>query len=198
MIQAIIFDFGGVFMKTVDYEPRHRWDRRLELPTGSVEKIVHGCESWRAAQRGQISMESYWQDVAQQLNLSIDDVKQLAEDFYSGDMLDSSLVLFARELRQRGFQVALLSNDGPSLRPKLDRLGIADLFDPLIISAFIGVMKPDARAYQITLEKLGCAPNETLFIDDMPANLQGAQAIGIHSIHYTTTPSLRNALEKLL
>ena len=79
MIQAVIFDFGGVFMKTSDYQPRHRWDERLGLPHGSVERVVHGSESWRAAQKGQLSMEAYWQDVAQQLHLTSDDVRQLAE-----------------------------------------------------------------------------------------------------------------------
>jgi epoxide hydrolase-like predicted phosphatase len=198
MLQAIIFDFGGVFMKTTDYQPRHQWDHRLGLPPGSVERIVHGSESWRAAQKGQLSMESYWQDVAQQLHLTADEVRQLADDFYSGDSLDSALVQIAKSLRERGLRVALLSNDGPHLRHKLDHLGITDLFDPLVISADIGVMKPDARAYQAVLDLLGCRPDETLFIDDMPANIEGAQAVGMNGIQYTTPASLQTALNKWL
>ena len=198
MIQAVIFDFGGVFMKTTDYQPRHRWDERLGLPHGSVERVVHGSESWRAAQKGQLSMEAYWQDVAQQLHLTSADVRQLADDFYSGDSLDGDLVQLAQDLRERGLRVALLSNDGPHLRHKLDHIGIASLFDPLVISAHIGVMKPAAQAYQTVLSQLNCAPHEAIFVDDMPANIEGAKAVGIYSIHYTTTPLLRTALAQYL
>ena len=50
--RAIIFDFGGVFMKTVDHGPRHSLNARLGLPPGHVERIVHASESWRKAQIG--------------------------------------------------------------------------------------------------------------------------------------------------
>ena len=117
--RAIIFDFGGVFMKTLDYSPRHRWDDRLHLPHGSVERIVHGSESWRQAQIGTLALSDYWSDVASQLKLRPDETRQLADDFYSGDQLDNSLVDYARQLRAQGHPVALLSNDSPALVQKL-------------------------------------------------------------------------------
>jgi epoxide hydrolase-like predicted phosphatase len=196
--RAVIFDFGGVFMKTVDYRPRHTWDDRLGLARGSVESIVHGSESWRAAQLGQISLTDYWADVARQFRLDANELERLKRDYFSGDQLDSELVAYARELRTRGHIVALLSNDSPALADKLTQLGIADLFDPLIISANIGVMKPDARTYQIILDRIGRKADEAIFIDDMPANIQGAQQVGLHAIHYTTTSNLIPLLEPLL
>lgn len=60
MKRSIIFDFGGVLMRTIDYTPRHKWDDRLGLPHGSVEKVVHGSESWRQAQVGQMELQGYW------------------------------------------------------------------------------------------------------------------------------------------
>jgi len=198
MKPAVIFDFGGVFMKTLDHEPRLRWDRRLNLPLGSVERTVHGSESWRQAQLGLLSLTNYWADVAQQLGITSDETLQLANDFYSGDQLDTELVALAQQFRADGFAVALLSNDSSALLDKLQGLGIDSLFDPLVISAQIGVMKPDPRAYQTVLDRLGRPAPETIFIDDMPANIAGALALGIHGIHYTTTAALRTALEPLL
>lgn len=198
MKRAVIFDFGGVFMKTTDHEPRYRWDSHLKLTPGSVERVVHGSESWRLAQTGQITVEAYWSDVAQQLNLSSDNTRQLAHDFYSGDQLDSELVVYAQQLRTDGYPVALLSNDSPALREKLQILGIANLFDPLIISAEIGVMKPNPQAYQSVLEKLGMPAEQTIFVDDMPANIAGAATLGIHALQYTTTNALKTALPPLL
>jgi epoxide hydrolase-like predicted phosphatase len=198
MKPALIFDFGGVLMRTVDYTPRHRWDGQLGLPLGSVEHVVHGSESWRLAQIGAISPEAYWADVAQQLGLTAEQTHQFAIDFFSGDQLDEELVTYIRQLRAAGHRIALLSNDSPALFDKLQTLRIAALFDPLVISAFIGVMKPDPRAYQTVLDRLGIAPAQAVFIDDLPRNVAGAQAVGITSLHYTTLDQLRRDLDALL
>ncbi|MEO8607346.1 MAG: HAD family phosphatase [Chloroflexota bacterium] len=196
--RAIIFDFGGVFMKTLDYRPRHAWDERLGLAHGSIEKIVHGSPSWQAAQLGNITVEAYWADVGLQLGLDSNALETLKLDFFSGDQLDDALVDYARSLRKRGHIVALLSNDGPTLSEKLAVLGISDVFDPLIISANIGVMKPDPQAYEAVLDHIKYPSDNAIFIDDMPANIAGARNLGIHAIHYTTTPMLQIALETLL
>lgn len=196
--RAVIFDFGGVFMKTIDYTPRHRWDDRLGLPHGSVEHIVHGSTTWRQVQSGLLSLHDYWSDVAHQLNLTPNETRQLAQDFYSGDQLDVSLVNYARQLRAQGHAVALLSNDSLALLDKLRILHIDDLFDPLVISAAIGVMKPDARAFQHVLDQLHRPAEQTIFVDDMSANVAAATFLGIHAIQYTTLAVLRTALEPLL
>lgn len=198
MKAALIFDFGGVFMKTTDHSPRHRWDDRLGLAHGSIEKVVHGSESWRAAQTGVITPAVYRADIAAQLGLAEDDMADLFRDYFSGDQLDQSLVEYAATLHKRGYQVALLSNDSVELAPKLSALGISQLFDPLVISAQIGVMKPDERAYRAVLDKIGRRPAEAIFIDDMPANIAGAEAIGIKGILYTNTAALEQDLEALL
>jgi epoxide hydrolase-like predicted phosphatase len=198
MNPAIIFDFGGVFMKTLDYSPRHHWDDRLGLERGSVERIVHAGESWRAAQTGLITPVDYRADVGAHLKLEPPELKLLFEDYFSGDQLDMELVAYARALRERGYPVALLSNDSLELRPRLETLGIHTLFDPLVISAQIGVMKPDARAYQAVLDRIGCEPSQAIFIDDMPANIAGAEAVGLRGIRYRETALLRQDLETML
>ena len=196
--RAIIFDFGGVLMKTRDYHPRHAWDDRLSLPHGSVERVVHSSQSWQQAQTGQISLSKYWADVARQLHLTEAQVQQLAEDFYSGDQLDDNIVYYIRQLRTEGYSVALLSNDSPALANRLRNLGIEALFDPIVISGNIGVMKPDPRAYQAVLDALQRPAKETIFIDDLPANIEGAATLGIHAIHYVDGMDLNATLEPLL
>jgi epoxide hydrolase-like predicted phosphatase len=196
--RAVIFDFGGVLMKTVDYSPRHQWDDRLSLPHGSVEKAVHNAESWAQAQIGKIPIKIYWENVAQRLNLSIQQVNQLARNFYSGDQLDVDLIEYIQQLRESGFAVGLLSNDSVELRPRLKNLNIEKLFDPLIISAEIGVMKPDARAYQTVLEKLDCSADMTIFIDDRQENVDGAAALGMYPVFYHAGMDLRATLVPIL
>lgn len=195
---ALIFDFGGVLMKTRTRAPRLGWDDRLGLPHGTVERVVHSSEAWRLAQIGALSMQDYWLDVARQLHISPDLLPTLEADYFSADELDLDLVAWIRAQRAEGRRVALLSNDSPTLRQKLERLGITDLFEPLVISGDIGVMKPDAAAYHIVLERLGLPASQTVFIDDMPANISGAQAVGMGALHYQDGMDLEAALSSFL
>lgn len=196
--RAVIFDFGGVLMKTVDRQARYAWDDRLGLSRGSVERVVHGSASWRLAQTGALAVDAYWDDTGQQLGLDRDALERLKADYFSGDRLDDDLIDYIHELRAAGHRVALLSNDSIQLIDKLRALNIDGLFDPLVISAAIGVMKPDAAAYLAVLDGLACAPDQTIFIDDMLANVAAAQALGIHAVRYNTGMDLRAALTPLL
>ena len=196
-LRALIFDFGGVLMKTVDHTPRHRWDARLGLAPGTVEQVVHGSDAWREAQTGKISPAAYWQVVRSQLRLGADDLAALQHDYFSGDQLDQTLIELIQRSRAGGYAVALLSNDSPALLTKLYQLGIGSLFDPLIISGEIGVMKPAAEAYQIVLRALGISPQEAVFIDDLRTNIDAAAALGLHTIHYTPQTDLETALATL-
>lgn len=198
MTYAIIFDFGGVLMKTLDYSYRYAWDDRLQLPRGSVERVVHGSTSWRHAQVNQLGIEDYWQDVAQQLRLDDEALSALQADYFKGDSLDTELIHLIRSLKAEGFRVGLLSNDALTLREKLQLLEIIDLFDPLIISAAIGVMKPAPEAYQAVLDLLQLPPEQVLFIDDMPDNITGANAVGMQGILYQPGMNLRQVLETRL
>jgi HAD superfamily hydrolase (TIGR01509 family) len=198
MPPAVIFDFGGVLMKTVDYQPRHAWDDRLGLPRGGVERAVHNDSSWLQAQTGTISPAEYWADVAARLGLSAADTRQLAIDFYSGDRLDTEIVAYIHNLRARGHRVALLSNDSLELLPKLERLGIARLFDPLVVSAQIGVLKPAGDAYRAALARLDVPPQAAVFIDDRADNIEGARRVGLRTVHYTPGMDLPAAVDALL
>lgn len=196
--RAVVFDFGGVLMRTVDYGPRHAWDRRLGLPAGSVEQAVHGSAAWRAAQLGHIAPAVYWAAVAGELGLDEAAAADLRRDFFSGDQLDADLIALINELRGGGHTVGLLSNETLDLRAWLRALAIDTLFDPLLISAALGAIKPDAAAYQALLAALDRPAREVIFIDDLPANVAGAQALGIHAVRYTAGMDLRAALAPLL
>jgi epoxide hydrolase-like predicted phosphatase len=198
MKRAVIFDFGGVLMKTLDYRPRHAWDERLSLPHGSVESIVHGSEIWHKTQLGQVTVTDYWNAVARRLGLRQDEIGQFERDYFSGDVLDTNLVNYIQDLRAIGHPIALLSNDSPTLADKLDALGVAHLFDPLVISAHIGVMKPNPTAYLAVLEQLQRKPLETIFVDDRLENVEAANALGIYGIHYRSEIDLAAVLAPLL
>lgn len=184
MTNAVIFDWGGVLMRTTDYEPRHHWDRRLNLPVGSVERVVHGSEAWMLAQRGKISSNEYWTIIGERLGLGPAQLSEFRHDFYSGDRLDETLLSLIADLRDRGILIGLLSNNSIELLDLLASQQINNLFDGIIISAQIGIMKPDPGAYQAILERLGATSDQSLFIDDAHENVEGAQAQGMAAIRF--------------
>ena len=84
------------------------------------------------------------------------------------------------ELRARGVKTALVSNCSHSTRPIVDRLELEQLFDEVILSFEVRVMKPDAAIYQIALQRLGgVGPSHAVFVDDQPGYCDGASAIGL-------------------
>lgn len=195
---AFIFDFGGVLMKTLDYAPRHAWDERLGLPHGSIEKAVHNPDSWVRAQRGEITPADYWADVALKLGISSDEVAQLAHDFYAGDVLDDKLIALIQKLRDEGHVIGLLSNDSLELEPKLQRLDIYSLFDPLHISAKLGVMKPQPDIYARVRQSLPHDAYPIVLIDDRIDNIHGAIKAGWVGVFYQPNLDIQPILYRLI
>ncbi|MDQ4108104.1 MAG: HAD-IA family hydrolase, partial [Actinomycetota bacterium] len=87
-----------------------------------------------------------------------------------------------RELRGRGTKTALISNCSHSTRPIVDRLGIDEEFDEILLSFEVGMHKPDAGIYREALRRLGdVAPERAVFVDDQPVYCDGAAALGIQT-----------------
>jgi len=193
--RAVIFDWGGVLMRTEDHAPRHAWDARLGVPTGHVESVVHGIEAWRQAQRGEISVDAYWQAVGRELGLDGQALAELRANFYRGDRLNVALVELIRDLRAQGVLIGLLSNNTPDLAGELLEHKVLDLFDAQVISAEIGIMKPDPRPYELILQKLGVQPAEALFVDDFAENVEAARVVGMAAVHYQPGVDLRREVE---
>lgn len=199
MIKAIIFDFGGVLVRTEDYGPRLAWDKRLGLPPGSVERAVHHSDLWVRVQLGRISSQAYWDGVAELLYMrDASIINELRRDYFSGDRLDDTLVDLIRDLRAAGYCIVLLSNDSAELVDKLRELAIDSLFDHILISAQTGVMKPDVTAYRVALQAAQASPDQAIFVDDSYVNIQGAQSLGIHSIWFQADKDIRAEVTRLL
>ncbi|MHA0038150.1 HAD family hydrolase [Deinococcus sp. PESE-13] len=105
------------------------------------------------------------------------------------------------ELRRRGLKTGVLSNTLPSIDRTLDALGLADLIDVPLATCLLGVHKPEAQAFTLAAEALGCRPEEVLFIDDRPENVSAAQAVGMRAAlidHSGQTPGALSDLTQVL
>lgn len=191
-MRAVIWDWGGVLMRTMDVRPRMAWERRLHLHPGGLADAVFGSPAWERAQRGEASADDVWAEVADRLGIGDTDLSALRRDFWAGDRLDEELLGLIRELRRAGIRNGLLSNHTPEVRQRLGDL--EPLLDAVVISGEVGVMKPDPAIYRIALERLGVAPEEAVFVDDWTPNVEAARQLGITGVRFRGTVHLRRAL----
>ncbi|CUS02233.2 conserved protein of unknown function [Candidatus Promineifilum breve] len=190
-IQAIIFDVGGVLVRTHDQSGRRVWEERLGLAPGQLEAIVLNSEMGHRAQRGEISDDELWAWVSQRFSLG-DELDAFRPDFWRGDAVDQGLVALVGRLNRR-YQTAIISNATDALLTTLEDYQLLVEFDLVVGSAYEGLMKPAPAIFETTLIRLGRVAAETVFIDDAPANIAGAQAVGLQTILFT--PALDLAAE---
>ena len=190
-------DFGGVLMRTDDMGPRARQAERLGMTTRELEKVFFESESSFRASTGEIPEEAHWQAVAESLGASQPEATRIKDEFFSGDRADRVLIDFLRSLRPER-KVGLISNAWSGLRAFITGQKFEDVFDEMIISAEVGIMKPDARIYQLALKKLGAQPAESVFVDDVLVNVEAARSVGMSGIHFTQPEKALEELKQLL
>jgi len=185
MIKAVIFDVGGVLVRTEDRTPRRRLEEQYGLQPGEAEFLVYNSEMGQQAQRGEITAVALWRWIQARFGLDAAALADFRGQFWGGDRLNAPLLALVRTLRPR-YQTGIISNAMDDLLPTLtDSYPMADAFDLIVGSAYEGVMKPAPEIFLRTLERLGRQPEEAIFIDDFAHNVDGARAVGIAAIHYT-------------
>lgn len=197
-VKGVIFDYGSVLAQTLDPAPRAAWEHKLGLAPGALTRAVHNEQSWIAAQRGAITAVAHWQAVGTALGLTPAETADLKATFYRGDGLNVALVERLDAWRAAGLRLGLLSNFSTDLRALLTQQDLLRRFDRIAISAEIGTMKPEAAAYRAILAMLALPADACIFIDDQPANVVAAQAVGLHGIVFRDTAACLAELDRWL
>jgi putative hydrolase of the HAD superfamily len=162
-----------------------------------MDKFVFDSKTAVQATIGEISEEAHWLDVARRLNRAESDIPHIREAFFGGDAVDMEIVNLLRSLRKT-HKTGLISNAWDGLRPWIVKRNFDDAFDSMIISAEVGVAKPDARIYQYALEKLGVKAEESVFVDDVEKNIAASEALGMHGVLFRTPEQALTELKQLL
>jgi epoxide hydrolase-like predicted phosphatase len=99
-------------------------------------------------------------------------------------------------LHDKGYKTALLSNTELPAVEFFHELNY-HMFDVLVFSCMEGVMKPERRIYEITLERLGSKAQQSIFVDDREDYIRGAKQAGLNTIHFRSIDQVKNELGKL-
>lgn len=190
MIKAILFDCFGVLY------PDTYWTMASEFLGASIED--HRAELHdlvRQVDLGHITRDELWGHFAEIVGKPKSEVYDRLDEFTG---LDKRLLQFIEENKSH-YKFGMISNVGHGFIERMFREKPAEhYFDALVLSSDVGLVKPDARIYEMTAEQLGVNTDECVFIDDIERNVDGARKTGMEAIHYTDYHQAMNKLQAIL
>lgn len=202
--KAVLFDIGGVLVRTEDPAPRQRLAKQYGLSREALEDLVFGSAVSRAAERGEASEEEVWGFVQRSLHLNDAALAEFKRDFWAGDQLDQTLLGWlanARSCLRTGLLTNCWSREPLAFYTTL--LGLPDgslarAVDAVVSSAQVGVRKPHPRIFEAILRVLDVPPSESIFVDDFLENVEGARALGMVGIHFRNRDDVLSVLDRML
>ena len=194
-MQCLLIDLDGV-LRLWDPEYFSVAERAAGLPHGTIRPTVFAPELLVPAITGRTSDQTWRRLARDTLQARFPGANaQLAIDLWSesAGTVDQSVLDLVRQCRKVA-KVGLVTNATSRLRTDLVTLGLLDEFDLIVNSSEVGCVKPDPDIYRWALRALEGTPEETLFVDDSPANVEGAVRVGMAAHLYESPEGLRDAL----
>ena len=201
-IRSVVFDLGGVLEHVDDFEVvlAASWRTRLGMSPEEFRAALAAIDPDDLSETGQMSEAEWTARCAASLRLSPAQTEEFRADvwdWYCGE-LDAELMAFAASLRPR-VHTAIVSNSADGARrEEISRYVFDEVFDPIIYSHEVGLAKPDPAIFELVCSRLGVAPAETIFVDDVPGHCEAARRVGMHAIQHRSTPQTIAAITALL
>ena len=190
MIEAVVFDFGGVFTSS-PFTGLQQWHDERGLDAAAGLRAVFGPydqdtdHPWHRLERGEIALEAAAEQikvVGAEMGVEVD-LKEMFSAMGGSGGARSDVVDKGLSLRAAGYRTALITNNIAEFADGWKAMiPVDDLFEVIIDSSAVGMRKPDLRIYRMALEQLGVAAERAVFLDDALGNIEAARAVGMHAI----------------
>jgi putative hydrolase of the HAD superfamily len=194
-LRGLIIDIGGVLAHAWDDKPVAAWETRFRMSRQEIVSAIYSGNDDHVLV-SKMSEDDWWAVVRERL-VTPDDAEALRAAVEASQVWDDQLVAFLRDIKGTT-RTAILSNAWQSQFTRMVTLGLGDLVDHIVLSCDIGVAKPDADAFRITLERLATPHADTLFVDDTPGHVEVARSLGIAGHLHTDATSTIGAIRDFL
>jgi HAD superfamily hydrolase (TIGR01509 family) len=195
-VEAVLVDLGGVWIQDGDFAERAAWAAAHGTTADALwatylEAVGPGSEGGRSEQE-------VHRRLAHLVGIDMGELPDLLGALHAHEILDPTITDFLKPLRPDR-KVGVITNAGPSARRALyAKFPFHELIDLMVVSAEEGVAKPHPDIYLATGERLGVDPAACVFIDDKPANVEGARGVGMQAIHFLSPDQAIDDLQTLL
>jgi epoxide hydrolase-like predicted phosphatase len=193
---ALLVDFGGV-MTTSVWDSFADFCREKELDEDAVRRLFRedpeALADLRSLETGTIEEAEFEQRFAKRLGL--DDATDLIESLFRGMLPSEPVVAAVRAAGDRGVKTGLISNSWSTSH--YDRELLEELFDTVVISAEVGLHKPQPEIYLMAAERLVEPPERCVFVDDLRENCAGAETVGMTAILHRDSAATVERIEEL-
>ena len=198
-MNAVIFDLGNVLVHYDPVKTMAAVQALCQIDEADFWKVLRSTALEESVGTGATNGRSLYQHLQQKVNLTAV-YEQFVTAFISGQQRNEEAIAYAVALQQRpNVKVGIISNTNEIHADWLHQhLVELPQFDSVILSNEVGLLKPDAAIYNLSLSQLNISPNNALFIDDIAENITGANQIGMQAIHHSSWTSTRPAIEKWL
>jgi putative hydrolase of the HAD superfamily len=210
-IRGVIVDWGGVMTSPI-LDTMNAWMTTERIDRDSyltvmrrwvVQAYGEGTDPnpIHALERGTCTNEEFERLLAAELSHVDGEAVRadgLLQRMFAASVLQTEMHDLVRSLRRAGLRTALLSNSWGTSGDEYPRHLFPDLFDVVVISAEVGMRKPEERIFRHTAALLGLEPGQCMFIDDVEANVTAAQAAGLVALHHTDPVATAARLADLL
>ena len=197
MTSALIVDFGGVLTTNV-FESFRAFSEAEGLDPDAVRKLFRergeGLALLRQLERGEVEIPEFEKRFAPLLGVR--EAEGMVQRLFAGVRADDRMVDAVRRVKQSGRPTGLISNSWGGA--SYDRVEVDELFDATVISGEVGLHKPEPEIFRLGAERLGVAPEECVFVDDLRENCDGAEAVGMTAILHRGAEGTIPELERLL
>lgn len=196
-MKGLIVDFGGVLTTNV-FDSFKAFCRAEGLPEDSVKNMFReqgqGLALLRRLETGELTAAEFSGQFAPLLGVA---PENLVERLFGGVGPDEPMVEAVRRARVAGIKTGLISNSwGEGLA--YDAAMLDELFDAVVISGDVGLHKPQPEIFLLGAERIGVAPEECVFVDDLRENCAGAEAVGMTAILHRGSAGTLPQLQELL
>ena len=196
-IKALIWDMEGVLMLTVDNNMPLTVAKKLNAPYEKVREIYFSDINDKM-DLGEMTQDQFNEYVLDTLQISREKKHLLEEIFSEKLFIDEDLLKYIVEMGSK-YKLGLLSNYSNDLRPKIEKeWALGSVFDEIIISCEVGLIKPDPAIFNLILARLGVKAEESVFIDDRIKNIDGAKKMGFQTIFFTSKEQSLKELAHIL